>query len=159
MGFDQPSGGELFNAAEHVGRLLLIERPGTIEEVNTVNGLAQAIRADITVIDAPGGPLVMRGALIFGRALVGTISRTGPGGLLGRLAQGQAKGNQNPPWILNEYSPADGELATRYVASRGGVGTPAPAVQQTLQQQTREAVRNVQQAMGGTVVPNSDPPF
>ena len=128
--FAQPQSGDMFSAKENVGRLLLIENVGAPEQVNTVHGLSDAIRADVTVIDAPGGPAEHLQSLVFGRALVGTLSRSAAGGapVLGRLGQSTTgKAGQSPAWILTEYTPADAAVASAYMQHRGAPSFAAPA--------------------------------
>ena|SRR5690606_37052013 len=117
--FQQPStGGDVFKPAEHLGRLVVIWARSYREGINTSFGTANAVAADIHVIDAPGGPKVYTNALLFARALVASL-REAVGGapVLARIGQGVAKPGQSAPYILLPYTPEDAAVATQYVNS------------------------------------------
>lgn len=103
---------------EHLGRLLLIEPKAVEKEVQTSFGEKDAVRADITVIDADDTPAVFTDALIFPGVL---ISQTRPligEKVLGRLGQGVAKSGQKPPWRLEDATEDDIATGVRYLDSR-----------------------------------------
>jgi hypothetical protein len=128
--FEDPSMGG-FTAKEHLGRLVLFEQIGHIEKVTTAFGANDAVRADVTVIDAPEGPTEFRGSLIFGAALVPTVARCAGRMLLGRVAQGTPpRPGQDPPWIINTASDADKQAAGMYVQNRNAGAFASPAVPQ-----------------------------
>lgn len=103
---------------ELLGRLLLIEPKAVEQGIQTSFGEKEAVRADITVIDADDAPEVYADALIFPSVLIGqTRSQVGKM-VLGRLAQGVAKPGQKPPWRLEEATEADIAVGIRYLESR-----------------------------------------
>lgn len=119
MRFQQPSaGGDAFKPAEHIGRLVLIWAKDYRENIATSFGAADAICADVHVIDSPNGPEVFKNALLFQRALIASL-RDAIGGdpVLGRIGQGTAKPGQSAPYILTPFTDADAQAATAYVES------------------------------------------
>ncbi len=87
------------------GKLLAIFPYGK-EFVNTRFGESDAVRADIYNVDE--GVLVTPDALVFPRALVLQLAGVEMGrAVLGRLAQGEARGGQSAPWILQDPTPED----------------------------------------------------
>lgn len=129
--FARPSS-DFFAAKDYQGKLCLFENIGQPGERKTDYGMSPCIDADVTVIDADGGPAVFTRSSVFGAALVGTLGRATPGKpLLGRIGQGQAKAGQSAPWILNDYTDADAALAGQYLTQRstGQFSSPAAAVQ------------------------------
>jgi len=133
--FQRPSN-DFFAAKSYDGKLVLFESIGQPYTAKTDFGDSDAIDADVTVIDADGGPKVFTKSRVFGAALVGTLSRSLPGKpLLGRIGQGQAKAGQSAPWILEDYTDQDAALAGAYLTQRASgafsrPATPAPAPQQ-----------------------------
>jgi hypothetical protein len=154
--FQQPSSGDMFKAADHLGKLLLIE----VHEKTTVNtsmGESEVVRGDVTVLDAEGGPHVFSNTLIFGRALVGTLSAA-VGGMpvLGRLGQGQAKTGQSAPWVLNPFNDTEAKVAAAYVEARAKSAfaqpsTPAPAAPAApVDTADADALANLLASLGGS---------
>lgn len=136
--FQQPSSGDMFKAADHVARLLLIEVREFVTDFPTAMGASDVVRADVTVLDAPDGPDVYENTVVFGRVLVGTLKgAVGGQPVLGRLAQGTAKPGQSAPYILNPFNDLEAQVAEAYVKSRATSSfaqaapvaepTPAPA--------------------------------
>lgn len=120
--FGRPST-DFFAAKAYDGKLVLFESIGQVEEkatkFNKPGELTKYVVADVTVIDAEGGPAVYPRSDVFGAALVGTLGRAVPGKpLLGRIAQGEAKAGQSAPWILQDYTDADAALAGQYLTQR-----------------------------------------
>ena len=116
--FSKPAEASGIQWEEHKGRLLLIEPKAFEQGISTTFGDKDAVRADVTVIDAPDAPQEYPDALIFPGAL---ISQTRPligQKVLGRLGQGTAKPGQKPPWLLSEASADDIEMGKRYLESR-----------------------------------------
>jgi hypothetical protein len=126
--FQRPSSGDHFKAADHLGKLVLFETIGGKEMVKTNFGDTEAVTADVTVIDADGGPQTYPRSLVFGAALIGTLTRALPGKpLLGRIGQGQAKAGQSAPWVLADYSDQDAQLAGQYLTQRASGTFQAPS--------------------------------
>lgn len=135
------------------GALLLV-RPMSVESgIKTAYGEADAVRADVIVLDGPQAGTEYLSTLVFPKLLANQLSRSLHQQVLGRLTQGAAKPGQSPPWLLSEATPQDVQVGQAYLASQ--VQQPAPAAapaggwQQPVQQQAAPATQPVQQ--GGTV--------
>lgn len=125
--FSRPAPASGIQWEDHTGRLLLIEPKEFERDIATAFGPKDAVRADITVIDAPGGPQEFPDALIFPGVL---ISQTRPlvgEKVLGRLGQGVAKPGQKPPWRLDDPTDDDVTAGSRYLESRERRDLSAPA--------------------------------
>jgi hypothetical protein len=103
---------------EHLGHLLLIEPKELEKDIETTYGKKDAVRADITVIDAADAPEVFTDALIFPGVLISQTRSLIGEKVLGRLGQGQAKPGQKPPWRLEDPAEADVAIGVRYLDSR-----------------------------------------
>lgn len=103
---------------QHKGRLLLIEPKSVETGISTTYGEKEAVRADVTVIDAPDAPEVFADALIFPGVLISQTRSLIGEKVLGRLSQGQAKSGQKPPWRLNDATDDDISIGIRYLDSR-----------------------------------------
>jgi hypothetical protein len=116
--FSRPAAAQGIQWEDHLGRLLLIEPKEFEREIQTSFGPKDAVRADITVIDAPDGADEYPDALIFPGVL---ISQTRPligEKVLGRLAQGVAKPGQKPPWRIADPTDQDISAGVAYLDSR-----------------------------------------
>ena len=102
----------------HLGRLLLIEPKELEKDIETSFGSKDAVRADVTVIDAPEAPEVFTDALIFPGVLISQTRSLIGEKVLGRLGQGQAKSGQKPPWRLEDPTEADITIGVKYLDSR-----------------------------------------
>ena len=128
--FDSPSMGG-WTAKDNAGRLCLFENIGHLEKVNTSFGESDAVRADVTVIDAPGGPIEFPNSLIFGKAMAPTVARSAGRKLLGRVGQGTPpRPGQDPPWILIDTSDPDKAMASQYIKNRDAGQFASPNVPQ-----------------------------
>jgi hypothetical protein len=117
--FSNPASASGIQWEDHLGKLLLVEPTAFESAVKTSLGERDAVRADITVIDADGdGPEELRDTLIFPRVLISQTRSLIGEKVLGRLAQGEAKPGQNPPWKLLEATDADIETGVRYLETR-----------------------------------------
>ena len=103
---------------DHKDRLLLIEPKAVETGISTTFGEKDAVRADVTVIDAPDAPEVFEDALIFPGVLISQTRSLIGEKVLGRLGQGQAKSGQKPPWRLNDPTEDDISIGVRYLKSR-----------------------------------------
>lgn len=136
--FAAPAAATGIEWAELNGKLLVIE-PKTVEEgVQTVHGLANPVKADVHVLEAPGGEYI--DTLIFPKVLCAqTGSRIGQK-VLGRLGQGQAKPGQSAPWMIQDPTEQDIAVGTAWLNSRqqsqfaAAAPTGAPTTQQTAPQ-------------------------
>lgn len=103
---------------DFLGNLLLIEPKAFEQGISTSNGIKDAVRADVTVIDADEAPEVYADTLIFPGVLISQTRSLVGEKVLGRLSQGVAKSGQNPPWRLEDATEDDITLGTRYLESR-----------------------------------------
>lgn len=144
--FQQPGiGGDKFEAANHNGHLLLFFPTTFRAAVKTANGEADCV--DTRIVDLDTGQ-VLDDAKVWGKAMVPQLKGAVPDGMvLGRLAQGQGKAGNNPPWILQPHTEQDVYRAEQWIAAnprnqfgqpqgqqvpptpaaQGGWGAPAPA--------------------------------
>lgn len=131
--FQQPAaGGDQFKVSEHQGSLALIFVREFRQGISTSNGPADAVAADIHVLDGPDAGGDYENSLIFGKSLVPSLSgAAGKDPVLGRFGQGVAKPGQSAPWVLQQYSDADAAIATAWLAQHAGAApvpaAPAPA--------------------------------
>jgi hypothetical protein len=89
------------------GRLVLI-KPASVETgISTAFGTAEAVRADVVVLDGPHPGTTYADSLIFPKVLQGQLRTRLGEKVLGRVTTGQAKPGQSPPWILAEATDAD----------------------------------------------------
>lgn len=101
--FDQAGGGS-FDAEELHGSLLVIWPTEVETDVPTVHGDADAVRANILVVDGEKAGEYIEEALIFPRILVSSLRGKVGRQVLGRLGQGEAKRGQSAPWILEKFT-------------------------------------------------------
>lgn len=132
--FMQPGiGGDKFEAAKHNGHLLLFLPSSYDQNIPTVNGAADAITTRIVDLDTGE---VLNDAKVWGKAMVPQLKGAVPDGMvLGRIAQGQSKGGNNPPWLIQPHTEQDVPRAESWLAAnpRNQFGQPAaqaPAPQQ-----------------------------
>lgn len=131
MSFSQPAApgsGDRFENADHKGRLLLIYPKAFQTGFPTTKGLSDVADCDVIVVDSvgPNGqPLAFFGIRFFGN-LARSVSRDLGGQVLGRLNQ-ITMPNGNTPWVLENYTPQDEQLATAVDAAyRAGQIQPPP---------------------------------
>lgn len=124
--FSQPvatASGNSANMADLVGRLLLITPTEYVAAVPTVNGVKDAVRASVVVLDGPEAGTDYDDTLVFQGRLIGKLKgKVNSGKVLGRLTRVKATPGQQAPYDLEEYTPADAMVARSYLASK-----PAPA--------------------------------
>lgn len=118
--------GEGIQWADHLGALLLIDVTGVETAMKTRFGDADAVSANITVLDGNGKDAHYDAALIFPKLLVSQTKGQVGKKVLGRLGQGQAKSGQSAPWLLEEATAADVALAEEWVKANQPI-TQAPA--------------------------------
>jgi hypothetical protein len=97
------------------GSLLLIDVKGFQAGIQTAYGTSDAVEADIHVIDGNGKGESYEQTLIFPKLLISQTKSAVGQRVLGRLGQGQAKSGQSAPWLLEEASAADVQLAEQWV--------------------------------------------
>lgn len=111
------------------GSLLLIEPTELVQGINTVHGVSNAVRANVTVIDGPQAGQRNEDALIFPKVLQSQVRGKIGQKVLGRLGQGVAKPGMSAPWMLHPATPDDIARANASVGSgqhqqRPATGTP-----------------------------------
>lgn len=119
--FDTPGSGELFRNEEHVGELVVVKVLGTEDGVVTENGVADCIRADVTVINrdgSVGGEYL--DTLLFGKVIYGQLKRKAGRTVLGVFIgePGVKRNGKNVPYTLDPASPEQTELAVRAMTAR-----------------------------------------
>lgn len=114
--FQQPGiGGDKFEAARHNGHLMLFFPTRFEENIPTRNGAADAVTAKIVDLDTGE---VLDDAKVWGKAMVPQLKGAVPDGMvLGRLAQGEGKAGNNPPWILHPHTEQDAVRGEAYLAA------------------------------------------
>jgi hypothetical protein len=115
--FDTPATGA--KITEFDGALLLLTPTEHREGISTAFGDADAVVADLVVLDGPHAGQAHPGILVFQKALQGQLRpKVGTGRMvLGRLGRGIAKPGQSAPWILGDPTEADKTLARNHLAS------------------------------------------
>jgi hypothetical protein len=111
-----PPGGGI-DYAELKGSLLLISVRADEPAVATKYGPADAIRADVTVLDGPHKGEDNADVLMFGKVVYNQLKRSVGGKILGRLGQLPAVGANNPAWVLEDATEADKAIARAYLAA------------------------------------------
>lgn len=102
---------------DFLGKLLVIEPLEFEKDVKTQFGLADAVRCNAYVVRSADGSKyeAFEDTLIFARAMVRVLRRDIGKIVVGRLAQGDAKKGQDPPWLLDSPSERDLQAATGLV--------------------------------------------
>lgn len=116
-----PSGGITWG--DHKGALLLVEPISFEAGIQTSFGSADAVKANVHVIDGAGAPATFDDCLIFPKLLVSQTKSQVGAKVLGRLSQGTAKPGQSAPWLLEAASPDDIAKGEAWLSKQ------APAVQ------------------------------
>lgn len=98
------------------GSLLLFKVHAVESGIKTVHGDAQAVRADVIVLDGDQADTVYADTLVFPKVLISQVKPRVGGMVLGRLGQGQAKPGQSKPWVLSEATEADKGVARAHIA-------------------------------------------
>lgn len=113
--------------ADHKGSLLVIEPLSQETGVQTANGPADPIRANVFVLTGPTESEDFEDTLVFPKVLIGQLrSRIGQK-VVGRLNQGVAKPGQSAPWVLDEATAEDIEKAKAWLEARKPAVTSAQA--------------------------------
>lgn len=133
-GFDQPGrgSGDAITGQEWrdwVGALVLFEPKEFRQNVPTKNGEADAVLADVHVIDVDGGPIFKERAFVFPPALVTATkeaAKAGGGRILGRLNSYTTQAGRDTVELV-DHTAQDAQTAARYLQWRA---------QQSMQQPT-----------------------
>jgi hypothetical protein len=126
-----PVAGDKFDLNGHLGALLYIRVHSLKSAVETSFGPADAIAADIAVLDGDHKGDTYSDTLIFPSVLVGQLkSSVGSADpvVVGRLSKGEAKPGKSAPWILETPTQADLDVAVKYeqYAAKKAAETEAP---------------------------------
>ncbi len=115
---DPAPAGDKLPLAELNGALLLFDVKDVAEAVPTVHGTADAVRADVAVLDGDSKGEEFFDTLIFPRVLVSSLRSSVGQKVLGRLGQGQAKPGQSPPWTLTAATDTERETGRKFLVYR-----------------------------------------
>ena len=115
--FAQPASSAGFDLGANEGALLMITPTGLKEDIPTAYGTANAVEADVVVLDGPNSGEKIDGALLFPKVLQSQLKKyIGTGQIaLGRLGKGVAKPGQSAPWTLQDFTPQDAQLAQDWI--------------------------------------------
>lgn len=106
---------------ENVGEVLWITPTRFLEKIDTSNGRADAVDADVMVLTKEGKPLdpprELKGVRVFGKWLVPSIKRNIGGkpvvGVVFKDESKKVKG-KNAPWVLRDPSADEKKIALAY---------------------------------------------
>lgn len=120
--FNSPAASSDVKITEFDGDLLLITPTSYEEDIQTIHGAKDAVKADVVVINEkkPAKSEKHEGLLIFQGRLIGqTKSFVGKGLVLGRLREANdlKKKGQNAPWVLDDPTDEEKDIAREYLAS------------------------------------------
>ena len=110
------SGGDKFAFDDHKGNLLLVTVNDYKENISTSHGVANAVAADIAVLDGTDKGNEYKDVLIFPKVIVSQLKNSIGTTLLARLGQGDKQPGKSAPWVLTAGTDADQETAAKYVA-------------------------------------------
>jgi hypothetical protein len=111
-----PPGGGI-DYSELKGSLLLVSVRADEPAVPTKYGPADAIRADVDVLDGANRGDHNDDVLMFGKVIYNQLKRSVGGKILGRLGQLPAVGSNNPAWVLEDATEADKAIARAHLAA------------------------------------------
>lgn len=122
--FDGPGSATGIDLKELEGALLLIQPLSYEEGIKTSFGDANAVRANVYVLDGTQKGDEYLDTLLFPKVLASQVKGNCGSGRynLGRLGKGQAKPGQSAPWMLGDPSDADKDVARAYLAANAGPG-------------------------------------
>jgi hypothetical protein len=105
----------------NVGELLWITPTRFLEQIDTSNGRADAVDADVMVLTEKGKALAepreLKGVRIFGKWLVPSVKRNiGGKPVVGVVVKDEAKKQKgkNAPWVLRDPSADEKKIAYAY---------------------------------------------
>jgi hypothetical protein len=114
--FKDPASADNLPLAELDGSLLLIEALEYKPDIPTTFGPANAVAANVIVLDGAKKGERFDDALIFPRVLVSNLRPNIGSKTIGRLGRGTAKPGQSAPWILAPANDADKAIGQKYLA-------------------------------------------
>lgn len=146
-----PSPSEGIDWKENFGALLIIQPTAIETGIQTSYGSADAVRANVWVVDGANAGEIHDDTLVFPKLLQSQLKSRINQVVLGRLGQGQGKPGQSAPWLLNE--PAAQDIQTGMAAweriqagtQQAPVQQQAPAAQQAPQATTLQPQAQAQQ--------------
>lgn len=103
------------------GHAVLIRTNEVRKDMNTRNGVTDAIGADWIALDGPNQGQEFNG-LIFGKVIVSSLEtyfNQGQRLCVGIIEKGEAKPGKNAPWLLNPLNEQQLELAGQAVQALG----------------------------------------
>lgn len=112
-----PSSGDKLDLNALNGALIYIKAIAEKKDIETSFGKADAIQANVAVLDGPHKGAEYDDVLIFPRVLASQL-RGDIGGepILARLGKGEAKPGKSAPWMLKEATDADKAIGEKYEA-------------------------------------------
>jgi hypothetical protein len=121
--FKKPASVSGFKWDEHQGCLLMVYPKRIDEDVKTGVGIKDVTVGDIHVLTGHEAGKVYRDTGIFPLVVQGQLRPyIGSGDpVLGRVGKGVAKKGQSAPWVLEEATEDDEELAAQYL-NEGAIG-------------------------------------
>lgn len=118
---------ERFDYKANIGALLRIEVREFRPKVDTSFGPADAIAADVVILDGPNKGSEYPDSLLFGKVLTGQLQPLVGGVTVVRLNQGEKQPGKNPAWLLTEPTAEDIAVAQRYDAYKAKQAATAPS--------------------------------
>jgi hypothetical protein len=118
MTFADPGSPTSIPWADLLGSLVIVDVEETVKDIVTVNGVTDAIRAQIVVLDGDHAGDNYPDALIFSRGLRSQLRHKIGQKVLGRVIQGEPSPGKNPPWNLAPATDADRKIAADYLATQ-----------------------------------------
>jgi hypothetical protein len=119
--------GDRFSFKDAAGHVVLIYVKSYETEINTSNGVRDAVRMNVVDLDTGQHYL---DTLAFPKVIVGSLKSSIGKFVLGQVALGVAKPGQNAPWVLNDASQAPKAVAAAeaWLAANPGVLDDAPQI-------------------------------
>lgn len=113
--FSGPSSSTGIQWEDFKGALLIFKVHALESGIKTVHGEAQAVRADVIVLDGAHAGEKYEDTLVFPKVLISQIKTKTGGMVLGRLGQGQKKPGQSAPWTISEPTPDDVKVGMKWL--------------------------------------------
>ncbi len=109
------------------GALLLIDVHAFETGIKTAYGLADAVHADVAILDGDHAGDVYADTLIFPKIVSAQLRQQSGKKILGRVGQGVAKAGQDPPWKLHTPTDDDKRVGRAHMAKVRELDTVAAA--------------------------------
>lgn len=114
-----PTSGDKIDLKAVNGSLLHITVNAIQRDIVTDFGTTDAVSCDVAILDGDKKGEVLKDCLIFPKILQSQLAPSAGSAdpvVVGRLGQGLAKPGKSAPWVLNEPSQADLDIAVKYEA-------------------------------------------